>query len=61
LETTEAWEREGIAEAQMGPMVGAVDATFLQRMMLVCMDLEGIQLNKLNTCCIKEKGQTGTV
>jgi hypothetical protein len=38
LETTEAWEREGIAEAQMGPMVGAVDATFLQRMMLVCMD-----------------------
>jgi hypothetical protein len=22
---------------------------------------EGIQLNKLNTCCIKEKGQTGTV
>jgi hypothetical protein len=39
LETTEAWEREGIAEAQMGPMVGAVDATFLQRMMLVCMDL----------------------
>ena len=39
LETTEAWEREGIAEAQMGPMVGAVDATFLQRMMLVFMDL----------------------
>ena len=28
LETTEAWEREGIAEAQMGPMVGAVDETF---------------------------------
>ena len=39
LETTEAWEREGIAEAQMGPMVGAVDETFLQRMMLVFMDL----------------------
>jgi Family of unknown function (DUF6399)/IclR helix-turn-helix domain len=39
LETTAAWEREGIAEAQMGPMVGAVDETFLQRMMLVFMDL----------------------
>jgi Family of unknown function (DUF6399) len=39
LETTEAWEREGIAEAQMGPMVGAVDETFLPRMMLVFMDL----------------------
>src|SRR6266446_318981 len=39
LETTEAWEREGIAEAQMGPIVGAVDETFLQRMMLVFMDL----------------------
>ena len=39
LETTEAWEREGIAQAQMGPIVGAVDETFLQRMMLVFMDL----------------------
>jgi hypothetical protein len=39
LETTEAWEREGIAAAQRGPMVGAVDATFLQRMLLVFMDL----------------------
>src|SRR6266404_8764524 len=39
LETTEAWEREGIAEAQMGPIVGGVDETFLQRMMLVFMDL----------------------
>jgi hypothetical protein len=39
LETTQAWEREGIAEAQMGPMVGAVDETFLQRMMLVFTDL----------------------
>ena len=39
LETTAAWEREGIASAQMGPMVGAVDETFLQRMMLVFMDL----------------------
>jgi hypothetical protein len=39
LETTGAWEREGIAEAQMGPIVGAVDETFLQRMLLVFTDL----------------------
>jgi hypothetical protein len=39
VETTEAWEREGIAKGQMGPMVGAVDATFLERMMLVFMDV----------------------
>ena len=39
LETTEAWERESMAQGQVGPMVGAVDETFLERMMLVCMDL----------------------
>ena len=39
LETTEAWEREGIAQGQIGPIVGTVDETFLQRMMLVFMDL----------------------
>ena len=39
VETTEALEREGIAQGPMGPMVGSVDATFLERMMLVCMDL----------------------
>jgi len=39
LETTEAWEREGIAQGQVGPIVGAVDETFLQRMMLVFIDL----------------------
>src|SRR6266581_4709543 len=39
LETTEAWEREGIAQGQMGPIVGSVDETFLERMMLVFMDL----------------------
>jgi hypothetical protein len=39
LETTEAWERESIAQGQVGPMVGAVDATFLERMMVVFMDL----------------------
>jgi hypothetical protein len=39
LETTEAWEREGIAHGQIGPIVGSVDETFLERMMLVFMDL----------------------
>jgi hypothetical protein len=39
LETTEAWERESIVQGQMGPIVGAVDETFLERMMLVFMDL----------------------
>jgi hypothetical protein len=28
LETSEGWEREGLAQGQIGPMVGAVDATF---------------------------------
>jgi hypothetical protein len=39
LETTEAWERAGIAQGQIGPIVGSVDETFLERMMLVFMDL----------------------
>ena len=39
LETTTRWEREGSATGQIGPIVGAVDATFLERMMLVFMDL----------------------
>lgn len=39
LATTEAWEREGIAQGQIGPIVGSVDETFLERMMLVFMDL----------------------
>ncbi len=39
LETTEGWEREGITQGQIGPMVGSVEATFWQRMRLVCMDL----------------------
>lgn len=37
--TTKAWEREGIAQGQVGPIVGSVDETFLERMMLVFMDL----------------------
>jgi hypothetical protein len=38
LETTEGWEREGIAQGQIGPIVGTVDETFLPRMMWVFMD-----------------------
>jgi hypothetical protein len=39
VETTQEWEREGIAQGQIGPIIGAVDETFLQCMMLVFMDL----------------------
>ncbi len=39
LETAQTWEHEGIAEGEVGPIIGAVDETFLQRMMLVFMDL----------------------
>jgi hypothetical protein len=39
LETAEGWEKEGIAHGAIRPGIGAVDETFLQRMMLVFMDL----------------------
>jgi hypothetical protein len=39
LETAAAWEHEGIAEGEVRPIIGAVDETFLERMMLVFMDL----------------------
>jgi hypothetical protein len=39
LDTAAAWEQEGIAHGERRPVIGAVDATFLQRMMLVFMDL----------------------
>src|SRR5215475_14061723 len=39
LETAEAWEHEGIAHREVRPIIGAVDETFLERMMLVFMDL----------------------
>lgn len=39
LETTTAWEQDGIAHGETRPLIGAVDETFLARMMLVCMDL----------------------
>jgi Family of unknown function (DUF6399)/IclR helix-turn-helix domain len=39
LETAAAWEQEGVAHGEIRPIIGAVDETFLPRMMLVCMDL----------------------
>jgi hypothetical protein len=39
LESVAAWEQEGIAHGEIRPVIGAVDETFLQRMMLVLMDL----------------------
>jgi len=39
LETAAAWEQEGIAHGEIRPIIGAVDETFLQRMMLVFMEL----------------------
>ncbi len=39
LETTAAWEHDGVAAGEMREIIGAVDETFLQRMMLVFMDL----------------------
>jgi hypothetical protein len=39
LDTAVAWEQEGVAHDEIRPIIGAVDETFLQRMMLVFMDL----------------------
>ena len=39
LETAVAWENEGLTHGEIRPVIGAVDETFLQRMMLVFMDL----------------------
>jgi hypothetical protein len=39
LATAAAWERQGIAHGEIRPIIGAVDETFLQRLMLVFMDL----------------------
>lgn len=39
LETATAWEHDGVAHGEMRPIIGAVDETFLERMMLVFMDL----------------------
>jgi hypothetical protein len=39
LATTEAWEHDGVAAGDRREIIGAVDETFLQRMMLVFIDL----------------------
>jgi predicted transcriptional regulator len=39
LDTAAAWEKDGIAHGEIRPVIGAVDETFLQRLMLVFMDL----------------------
>jgi Family of unknown function (DUF6399)/IclR helix-turn-helix domain len=39
LATTETWEHDGVAAGDMREIIGAVDETFLQRMMLVFIDL----------------------
>src|SRR6266850_7067314 len=39
LETAEGWAKEGCAGGERREIIGAVDATFLARMMLVFMDL----------------------
>src|SRR5262245_41791237 len=39
LDTAAAWEQEGIVHGEIRPIIGAVDETFLQRVMLVFMDL----------------------
>jgi hypothetical protein len=39
LETAATWEQEGIAHGEIRPVIGAVDETFLQHMMLVFMAL----------------------
>lgn len=40
LETAEAWEKDGCTKDEVREIIGAVDETFLERMMLVCMDLK---------------------
>lgn len=39
LETAAVWEKEGVAHGEIRPVIVAVDETFLQRLMLVFMDL----------------------
>jgi hypothetical protein len=39
LETAGRWEQDGVAAGGVREIIGAVDETFLERMMLVCMDL----------------------
>jgi len=41
LEIAAAWERDGVAHGEIRPLIGAVDETFLQRLMLVLVELTG--------------------
>ena len=38
-ETAGAWEQEGQARGEVRESIGAVDDTFLERLVLICMDL----------------------
>ena len=39
LETAEAWEQDGVADGEVREIIGAVDETFLEQMMLVFQDV----------------------
>ncbi len=39
METSRAWEQEGIEHGELRPIIGAVDEPFLQRLLLVFMDV----------------------
>jgi hypothetical protein len=39
LKTAAAWEHAGVTHGAIRPIIGAADATFLQRLRLVCVDL----------------------
>ena len=39
METAHAWEQEGTTTGAVREIIGAVDETFLEHLMLVCMDL----------------------
>ena len=39
LETAETWEKDGVAAGEVREIIGAVDETFLEQMMLVFLDL----------------------
>ena len=40
LETAEGWEQDGLADGEVREIIGAVDETFLEQMMLVFMDVK---------------------
>jgi hypothetical protein len=39
LATAPGWEKEGLAQGERRPVMGAVDETFVQRRRLVCLDV----------------------